>query len=219
MTLMSKPDIRLQRLTIFLVLIAVSFVYSDTTATAPSPLLTLLRKNYSPEVSLSTKFTLTIYWSVREKGEKKKGRIYLAPGDRFRVAIDKETLVSSGETFWQYSAGTKQVVVKKLADVDRSTLPSQVFVRYLTAFPFREVGRKKGLVQFAWKSDSAEAQYREIRVTVEEKGRRITGCVLTDKNGNTFTYAFTATVFGEKFPKERFIFDVPKNVRIVDMRQ
>jgi len=214
-----QSAIRLWGLLFFFMAIAVFSVYSDTTATADSPLLSLLRKNYSPETALSAKFALTIYWSVREKKETKKGRIILAPGDRFRVTVDKETFVSDGETFRQYSAGTNQLVVKRLADVDRSTLPSQIFARCLAAYPFRVVERKKGLARFAWTSDSAGTPYKEIRVEVQEKARRITRCVLTDNNGNTFTYDFTATVFGETFPKGRFAFDVPKNARIVDMRK
>ena len=214
-----KSHIRLWGYSFLLMLIAVSSACADTTATVVSPLLSLLRKNYSSEMSLSAKFKLTIYWSVREKGETKKGKIALAPGDRFRVTVDKETFVSDGETFRQYSAGTNQLVVKRLADVDRTTLPSQIFARYLAAYPFRETGRKKGIVRFMWTSDSAGTPYKEIQVTVQEKGRCITRCVLTDNNGNTFTYDFAATVFGEKYPKGQFTFDVPKNARVVDMRQ
>lgn len=202
-----------------IVMAAAASASAGATDAAGSPLFSLLRKNYSPDVPLSTKFTLTIYWSVREKAEKKKGRIWLAPGDRFRVTFDRETLASDGETFRQYSAGTNQFVVRRLADVDRDALPSQLFARYLAAYPFRETGRENGIVTFSWNSDSAEAQYREIRMTVHEKSRRITGCVMTDRNGNTFTYTFSATVFGEKSPKGRFTLDVPKNARVVDMRQ
>jgi outer membrane lipoprotein-sorting protein len=193
-------------------------VFSDTAASS-SPLLSLLRSNYSPGTALSTKFTLTIYWNVREKEEKKKGRIWLAPGDRFRVEIDNETFVCDGGTFRHFSAGTNQLVVRRLADVDRSTLPSQIFAKYVASFPFSEVERKKGTAVFAWRCDSGETRYREIRITADEKGRRITRCACTDHNGNTFTYDFKATVFGGKQPKERFEFDAPEDARVVDMRQ
>lgn len=202
-----------------IIIIGASLIgFADSTDSI-SPLLSILRKNYSPETPLSAKFSQTIYWSVREKEEKRKGRIILAPGDRFRVTLDKETFVSNGETFWQYSAGTNQVVVKRLADVDRSTLPSQIFTRYIAAYPFREQGRKKGVAQIAWKSDSVDAPYTTIQLWVREVDGRITRCVLIDRNDNTFTYAFTAMVFGKNLPKEMFEFDVPKNVRIVDMRK
>ena len=204
------------------ILLSILFIVSSIFAATPdslSPLLSLVRKNYSPETSLSAKFSQTIYWNVREKEEKRKGRICLAPGDKFRVTIDKETIVSNGETFWQYSAGANQVVMKKIADVDRSALPSQIFARYLLAYPFREVERKKNIVQFSGKSDSAGAPYKEIRLWVRETGGQLTRCVLIDRNDNTFTYAFTAMVFGKNLPRETFEFDVPKNARIVDMRK
>jgi len=214
-----KSNCWLKGLLFLVMAVAVSSVYSDTSATADSPLLSLIRKNYGPGASLSAKFTLTIYWNVREKEEKKKGRILLAPGDRFRVTIDKETFVSDGKTYWQYSAGTNQVVIRNLADVDRSTLPSHIFDRYIAAYPFREAGQNRGVVRFSWKSDSGKTQYREIAIDVQEKGGRITRCVLTDNNGNLFTYAFYSTAFAERLAQERFSFDAPKKTRIVDMRK
>ena len=219
MTVSFKSTSRSWGLLFLVMVIAVSSVYSDTTATALSPLLSLLRKNYNPETPLSTKFSLTIYWSVREKEEKKKGMIELAPGDRFRITIGSETFVSNGETFWQYSPKTNQVVVKRLADVDRTALPSRILDRSIAEYPFREVERKKDLVQLAWKSDSADAPYSHIVVWVQEEAGTISRCVMTDRNDNTFTYVFSATTIGKNIPRERFEFEQPKSARIVDMRK
>jgi outer membrane lipoprotein-sorting protein len=210
---------RVRALALLITAAVFSSAGAGSAAAPPSPLFSLLRTNYGPDASLSAKFTLTIFWSVREKEEKIKGRIWLAPDDRFRVNIGKETYVSDGETFRHYTAGANQLVIRDLADVDRSSLPSQILARYVAAYPFREVGREKGLVKFGWKSDSAGARYRTMEVDVEKKGGRIVRCVLTDNNGNVFTYLFSSTVFGEKVTKERFAFNAPKNARVVDMRQ
>lgn len=219
MNLFSKLNHRLLGLGLIILNLAVSSVHSDTTATTVSPLLSLLRKNYNPETPLSAKFSLTIYWSVREKEEKKKGTIILAPGDRFRITLGSETFVSNGETFWQYSPTTNQVVVKRLADVDRTALPSRILDRSIAGYPFREVERKKDLVRLAWKSDSAGAPYSHIVVWVQETDGTISRCVMTDRNENTFTYVFSATTFGKNISKERFEFELPKNARIIDMRK
>ncbi len=204
-------------LTVVIGIITISTGSSASTDSL-SPLLTLLRKNYNPETPLSTKFSLTIYWSVREKEEKKLGRIVLAPGDKFRVTVGGETFVSNGKTFWHYSAQANQAVVKGLADVDRATLPSQIFARSIAVYPFREQERKKNTVLFAWKGDSAGAPYTAIRLWVQETSGQITRCVMTDHNDNTFTYIFSATAFGKKYSKETFEFAVPENARTVDMR-
>jgi outer membrane lipoprotein-sorting protein len=218
MTLSIKSTAKFCGLSFLIVLIAVFSAYADTTTTV-SPLLSLLRKNYNPETPLSAKFSLTIYWSVREKEEKKKGTIMLAPDDRFRITVGSEMFVSNGETFWQYSPKTNQVVVKRLADVDRTALPSRILDRSIAEYPFREVERKKDLVQLAWKSDSTGAPYSHIVVWVQEEAGTISRCVMTDRNDNTFTYVFSATTFGKNISKETFEFETPKNARIVDMRK
>jgi outer membrane lipoprotein-sorting protein len=194
-------------------------VFSATVDTVSSSLLALVGRNYGPDVPLSAGFTQTIYWSVREKEERKKGKIWLAPGDRFRVEAGGEVFVSDGETFRHFSPQTGQLVVRRLSDVDRSSLPSQIFERYIASLPFRRVGGKRGVAAFEWKGGPAETPYREIRVEVREKDRRITRCVLTDRNGNTFTYGFSATVSGKRIADERFKLDAPENARIVDMRE
>jgi len=203
------------------ILLSILFIVSSIVAATPdslSPLLSLVRKNYNPETSLSTKFSLTIYWSVREKEEQKQGRIILAPGDRFRVTVSGETFVSNGETFWHCSAGANQVTIKQLATVDRAMLPSQIFARYIAAYSFRELERKKGMVLLAWKCDSGSTPYSAIRMEAKATSGRISRCVMTDRNNNTFTYVFTGTTFGKKYARETFDFTIPKDTRIVDLR-
>jgi outer membrane lipoprotein-sorting protein len=47
----------------------------------------------------------------------------------------------------------------------------------------------------------------------------ISKCVMTDRNGNLFTYTFTKTLFGKKIPKEEFEFAIPTTARVIDMRK
>ncbi len=196
---------------------SISFAQAEGTA-GPESLLSLIRKNYSPESSLSAQFSLTLFWSVREKQEKKRGSIALAAGNRFRIETDGETWVSDGSTFWDYTPASKQVAIKRLADVDRSSLPSQIFTRYLTEFHFQEADKHNGLVELTAKDDAADAAYASIQLWAQEQTGRIDRCRMTDQSGNTFTYVFSGTRFGRNFSRETFEFAIPKSARIVDMR-
>jgi outer membrane lipoprotein carrier protein len=180
--------------------------------------LPIIRKNYNPESALSTRFTLTIFWSVREKREITKGTIALAPGNRFRVQTDAETWVSNGQTFWDYTPGSGQAVIKRLADVDQSSLPSQLFSRYVAELHFQETAQRGGFAELSWQSDSAKTPYASITIRARVQSGRLEQCVMTDHEGNTFTYVFSATEFGRKFSRETFEFAIPKSARIVDMR-
>jgi outer membrane lipoprotein-sorting protein len=188
-------------------------------ADTPSPLISLLRKNYDLSQSIATHYALTIYWSVRDKEEKRQGNISLAPGDRFCITAGDERFVSNGATYWHYTPQANQVVIKNLKEVDLSLLPSQLFARFIVSCPFKQVRSEKGVAEFIWTSDSTGAPYRSIIVKVKEKDGRIATCVMTDRNGNLFTYTFTATALGKKIPGRTFEFAIPKSARIVDLRK
>jgi outer membrane lipoprotein-sorting protein len=189
------------------------------TTEAPSALMTLVRNNYNPLQSISMKYTLSIFWSVREKEEKRQGSIALASGDRFRITSGDESFVSDGSTYWHYNAQARQATIKRLNEVDVSMLPSQLFARFIVSCPFTKVRSEKNVAELVWTSDSGSAPYRSIRVWVREKEGRIEKCVMTDSNGNTFTYTFFTTRLGASIPKETFEFTIPKNARVVDLRQ
>jgi outer membrane lipoprotein-sorting protein len=188
-------------------------------ADTPSPLIRLLRKNYDPSQSIATHYALTIYWSVREKEEKRQGNISLASGDRFCITAGDERIISNGTTYWHYTPQANQVVIKNLKEVDLSLLPSQLFARFIVSCPFKQVRSEKGVAEFIWTSDSTGAPYQSIIVKVKEKDGRIDACVMTDRNGNLFTYTFTATTLGKKIPGRTFEFAIPKSARIIDLRK
>jgi outer membrane lipoprotein-sorting protein len=110
-------------------------------------------------------------------------------------------------------------VIKNLNEVDLSLLPSQLFARFIVSCPFKQVRSEKGVSELVWISDSSGAPYRSIVVKVNDKDGRIASCIMTDKNGNLFTYTFTATTLGKKIPGRAFEFAIPKSARIVDLRK
>jgi hypothetical protein len=219
MKFMNDPT-RIFMLLLNAVLIAAppSFAGSES-AISPSSLLTLVRHNYNTETPIESKLTLNIYWSVREKEEKKQGSILLAPNERFRVAIGNETFVSNGKTIWTYNGKANQVVIGDLADVDLAVHPSRLFMTYVGTCPFHEKERKNGTALFTWNGDSSAIAYTSIRLWVRVKTGTIMKCSLTDSNGNIFTYTFSNTAFGERAPKEAFDFVIPNGARVVDSRK
>ena len=204
----------------FFAALALFCIAGGTLATdTASPLLAAMSEKYNPQASFSTKFSLTIFWAVREKQEKKQGSIALAPHERFRVTAGKETYVSNGSLFWTWNASTNQVVIKPVAALESKFLPSQIFSKYVVSCPFREEKREGETVLFSWKSDSADAPYPAVRIWVRRKNAEIIRCEMTDRNENRFDYSFTATVFNAAISKEEFEFAIPKNASIVDLRK
>ena len=193
---------------------------SNSMAQEPA-IMSQVRKNYSGSGALNASFDLSIYWSVREREEKKSGELVVSSGDRFRVSLGKEVFVSDGKTYWQYSEKNSQVVVRNFSDIDAATLPSKFLMSFMSTRKFEEKKRGGGAVELAWDGggkDSYGDGYVAITATIEEKGGIIKVLKLTDKNNNIHTYTFKKTVF-DKSPKDGvFQFAAPKGVEVIDMR-
>jgi len=189
--------------------------------TAWSGVLETIRAAYGSERTLSTDFDLTILWKVREKQESKSGRMQLAPGDRFRVEMGSATWACDGQTVWQYSSQTNQVVVKRLLDFDISSHPSQMLATYVRGYDYRVLEEDERQATLQWEADSAQASasYRLITLTFDKRKGVVSSLVVIDRHGNQSTYTFKRTAFGESMPRSTFEFAIPKGADVLDERQ
>lgn len=202
------------------VFIFLTVIFSFQVFSSEPAVLDLIRKKYNSKATIQTQINLIIYWSVREREEKKSGKLYIAPKDKFRVDLGSEILVSDGETYWQYSKKNSQVIIKHLDDIDLSWHPSQLLSTFLTGYSYNEKEKSGSETVLFWNSDKdSETFYTEIMVYAETKNGTIKKLRLTDRNRNVHTYIFNKTVFDAKTPAEVFRFEIPDEVQVHDDRQ
>ena len=207
-------------LTVFTILAAFAAIPAQTKAQEPA-VMSLLRKNYSGAGAVTAAFDLSIYWSVREREEKKSGELLIAPGDKFKVSLGREIYVCDGKTYWLYSEKNSQVVIHNFSDIDASTLPSRFLSSFLSGRVFTQKRSEGGTAELVWSGGAGSAAddgYTAITAVVEEKSGTIKTLKLTDENGNVHTYTFKKTAFDKPPKSDVFRFSAPKGVEVVDMR-
>jgi outer membrane lipoprotein-sorting protein len=186
----------------------------------PDQLIDRIKASYGGSATLVTSFDLHILWKVREREETKHGKIILAPGDRFRIELDASQWVSDGTTLWQYDKATSQVVIRLLAKVDLSMLPSHAISGYLSKYSFRRTAEAGTSVAYEWSADSlppgAKADASFIRVDVDVKKAVVKKLFVVDKIGNESTYTFRRTSAGSGVPAHSFDFALPKGASVLD---
>jgi len=186
-------------------------------------IMNTVRSLYSDKTAIETSFNLHIFWKVREKEETKAGRMYIAPGEKFRVELGSAAWVCNGETFWQSSKDEngEQVVIKRLADVDVASYPSHLLSNYLGKYRYVMKETKGGVTVVEWKADtvSHSSEAACIRLSIDSKSGVIEKLFIIDSNGNESEYTFKKTKFGPRLPGKTFEFIVPKGASIIDMRK
>jgi outer membrane lipoprotein-sorting protein len=195
-------------------------VVAATAATTSAGIVEDLRSKYAGKGTIVVEFDLTILWKVREKQESRSGRMQLAPGDKFRVELGATTWACNGQTVWQYSTKTKQVVIKRLLDFDLSSHPSQILATYVNDYDYGVLEENDRQAVLQWESLEGDAKsfYRSITIYYDKHKGAMSSLILVDRHGNESTYLFKRTVFGEKIARETFQFAIPKGVDVLDER-
>jgi outer membrane lipoprotein-sorting protein len=180
-----------------------------------------VRERYGSATAITTDIDLTILWKVREKQESRSGTMQLAKGDKFRVELGPTVWVCNGQTVWQYSSASNQVVVKRLLDFDLSSQPSQMLQTFVHDYDYRVLEETDKQAVLFWEADSSHASsfYRTVTAFYDKRKNVISSFVLIDRHGNESTYRFSKTILGASIPRETFEFAIPKGAHVLDERE
>ncbi|MCX7727026.1 MAG: outer-membrane lipoprotein carrier protein LolA [Chitinispirillaceae bacterium] len=179
-----------------------------------------IMENYVKNLNMESDFDQSIYWSVREKTTKNKGKIVLSSGNKFRVELTNEKWISNGNICWYYNSKSNQVLIRNLKDFDQTLLPSYILSNYLSSCNFVEKRRDKGILTLAYNKDSTEnLPYKSIVLTMDNKSGTILSLFFIDENDNEHTYVFKKTTLNKKISPQSFNFEVPSDAEIIDYRK
>jgi outer membrane lipoprotein carrier protein len=195
-------------------------LYGLASAQTPA-IVKALQNKYGKKAALQTQFSLEIFWKVREKIEKKSGMLYCAPGDKFRLALDKTTWVSDGRTYWQYNEKSNQAVIKQLLDIDLSMHPSQIIATYLFEYAYRikEESGNEAVVLWTAPEDDNKAFAKSVTLWIDKKKLVLKKLHIVDASGNESTYTFKKTKTNAKIPPGTFTLKIPEGVSVLDTRE
>ncbi len=210
--------------TVSIILLILSFLsvtaFSQSAGVDAKNIVTQLRNKYSTNKSVNLAFDLTIFWSVRERYEKKSGELVFSPGEKFRLNMGSSTWVSNGQTYWQFSKNTNQVVIKSLLDIDLSLHPSSMMQSFLS-YTFNVFSSDDKSVILKWEGDPAKSDlpYKKIIINVDRKKMEISELTVTDDDSNESRYTFKKSKFGTAEPASTFEFSIPEGADVLDTRK
>jgi chaperone LolA len=180
-----------------------------------------VRASYGGDKAIACDFDLSIYRHARESRESVSGHATMAPGNKYRVEIGKSVWVSNGATYWQYSAGSGQVIIKNLRDMDDAQQPSHLVTKYLQKRLYRVKSEAPSEICVESVADPTErrAPVKSVTLTVEAATGVVKTLVAIDKSDDTSTYTFRNTKLGGPVPASMFTFEAPKGAQVLDMRE
>lgn len=219
---------------IFALLTLLSFNFLQAQSAAPAEksdpeakkILDKIRKKYESYKTVEATFSLNIEVPTKAK-EVQKG-VISQEGDKFRLEMDQQTIVSDGKTTWVYQKNINEVQINNADPKDTENgflTPKDLLKRYQKGDFLYAVTDKiseggKVLTQIEFKPKDKSSEYSKLRVSIDEKTTEIKSILAFAKDGSRYTFTITRLNTKKVFSAEQFKFDTKKypGIKVEDLR-
>jgi outer membrane lipoprotein-sorting protein len=182
---------------------------------------------------LEVHFKAEVHLPESDEPQRFDGVLKAADSTRFRLELPMGTYVSDGQTFWEYHASTRQVIVKSASALGGKALPARMLLDFLSAPVLAcdtvsgaaasqimgEGGSKsKPVVRIALQPTDHTGELDSLQVGIDLKSRKWLGVLTMDAQGGRTLYALRKLKPGRVVPKGVFEYEPPSNAEVVDMR-
>lgn len=164
--------------------------------------------------------------STKDKLDLKQEGNMKVKGKRFRLMLDKNTIINDGTTLFTYSKETNEVTLSDPAEMDQELDPSKVFTQYEKGFKSQFVEEKADAsgamtqVVKLFPTEPAKKPFHTVVLTVDKAKGDPRSVQVQYKDGNVVTYTVKKFTANTEFADALFTFDKSKypGVEVNDMR-
>ncbi|MBX7183014.1 MAG: outer membrane lipoprotein carrier protein LolA [Bacteroidia bacterium] len=191
-------------------------------------------KKILDEVSAKTKSYTTIQASFTYSLENKQSKVnekqtgtLILKGQKFRLTLANQEVISDGKTVWVYMKESNEVQIKTVEDFNAESdiNPTKIFTVYEQGFKFDYVkeatvnGKNLATVDLL-PLDPKKKNYSRVRLEIDKVSKQIVSTKSFGKDGNTYTLTVSKFSTNQVFDDKQFTFDKSKypGVEVVDLR-
>lgn len=192
-------------------------------------ILDKIRKKYEAYKTNEAGFSLSIELPGQPK-EIQKGTI-AQEGNKFRLDMDAQTIISDGKTTWVYLKKNNEVQINNTDpnDANGFLTPKELLRRYQKGDFLYTITEKitekitengKPVTNIEFKPKDRNSDYSKLRLSVNEQSASIVSIKAFQKDGSRFTFSLTKTTPNKAFAAGHFSFDPQKypGVKVEDLR-
>ena len=181
-----------------------------------------VKQKYDSIESFSADFKQIFKWKLAGETQENAGKVFLKGKDKFRIETEEQLIVSDGNTLWSYSKINNQVIIDNMKNADEVVLPREIFLKYSQKYR-PSLLRKEKLNIFECYvlhlvSKTEDVLIKEMKIWVNTKNWITLKIEQVDINQNVTIYILNNIITNKKIDSSKFIYNVPQNVEIIDMR-
>lgn len=154
--------------------------------------------------------------------ESYKGEL-LVEGDKYRLNVAGQLVISNGETIWTYIEDAEEVQINSIEEGEEVFTPTNLLDSYTENYKSKLIGEEKREgknVQIIELTPYKKKNYSKVELVIDKDKNQMISFSIFDDNDSIYTYVITKFIPDFPLKGNEFIFnpeDYP-DVEIIDMR-
>lgn len=151
--------------------------------------------------------------------EEFSGKLFYKKDNKVRLELESSTIVSNGETNWNYNKNGNKVVISEFDDSDPFALSLR---KILYDYPSKcritnETSSGKQVLVFI-PENSSDLNFSKVKITVN-KDYLIDKIFVDDPNKGKFEITIKNYKLNQDLPDNQFTFSPPEGSKVIDLRE
>jgi outer membrane lipoprotein carrier protein len=185
-------------------------------------ILKKVRDKYDSVADAEIKFQQRVRMPVGKLEQTTAGTLLTKKGNKYRVELEQQTIVTDGVTVWSYSAAQQQVLVDRFEQDERSLSPDRILSGEAADLAPALIGRerlgKTETVVLKLTPRDETVLLKWLKLWVSESDWLVRKAELVDLNGKETVYQVLDIKVNVGIPDAQFTFVAPAGVEVVDLR-
>ena len=185
-------------------------------------ILSKLQKKYSTIKDASVTFRREVKFGVTHSQQEAEGRLLMKKGNRYRLELEEQTIVTDGKLVWSYTKANNQVLIDKYKENSQTLTPDKVLVSipndYSAVMLGKEKVQEKETTILKLVPKSTKTSLRWMKVWIDEDDWLMKRVQILDISDNLMTYAIQDAKLNTGLADSQFQFDAPPDAEVIDLR-
>ncbi len=185
-------------------------------------LLARLQDRYRSVVDATVTFSQHVVFGVTQSESAFKGTFIMKKGNKYRIELEDQTVVTDGKSLWSYSRPNNQVIINVSHEDPKVFSPDKVLVNvpenYIAAIVGKELYRKHDTTILKLTPKTKRNAVRWMKIWVDDDGALMRKIQVFDASENTVTYELDEVLLNSGVADSRFEFVPPPKAEVIDLR-
>jgi outer membrane lipoprotein carrier protein len=182
-----------------------------------------LQKKYRAIKDATVFFRQDVKFGATGAEQSFSGTFYMKKGNKYRIEMEDQTVVTDGESVWRYSGVNKQLLIDKYREDPRGFSAENILVNIPDQFTSNILGKEKIsdretlILKLTPKEERSAIKW--MKLWIDERDVIVKKIQVLDLSNNLMIYNIDTLSFNTGLPANVFHFETPDGANVIDLRQ